>query len=611
MVRSQFDFESLERSHSTTKLDKTASRVLQALKDNADIFDTSLTRQTELFNKRFDESDFLLQKTSSEIMSGIQTTSPKTDELDDDESQPLECAVLGILASLSFPGMNDRYERVVDAHANTYSWIFESGYTTDQPWDSFTSWLGQEKGASIYWVSGKAASGKSTLMHYIMENHWKLCKSLHTWTKSRQLMTLKFFFWSTGTVMQKSQNGLFRSLLHQIFIQDQKLVQEFFPDLVQSLLSLPRHQLSELKYHGSWRHWSLNELKHMLSILVKQHRTPINYFFLIDGLDEYDGDYLELSAFLKGLSTSSNVKLCLSSRPLLAFELHFDGYPNLRLQDLTVGDISRFVRDKLEEHPRFYVLAQKAPQESSHLINEIVQTSCGVFLWVSLVVKSLSEGLTNHDGLPDLQKRLRELPPELEGLYSTMLGSINPPFYREQASRLFQLVYQSPRPLSPAELSYADDEDQDLAFKTKMDLSTISEIERRAKAMVPRLTSRCAGLLEIQSQKPKSQKTNFSPFDEVRYLHLTVREYLEKPDVWSNLVKLTSSSRFNASVSLLRAKLLTFKIVRFLGSSVTDLDVGDVADLALQAEDSTGKEQTALLDAIHGVSPLITQGRII
>lgn len=99
--------------------------------------------------------------------------------------------------------------------------------------------------------------------------------------------------------------------------------------------------------------------------IIKQNKIPTCYCFLIDGLDEYDGDSLEISKLFRVLSSCSNVKICLSSRPLLAFEHHFDRFPNLRLQDLTVGDITRFVRDKLEEHPKFYALAQQEPLESS------------------------------------------------------------------------------------------------------------------------------------------------------------------------------------------------------------------------------------------------------
>ena len=310
-------------------------------------------------------------------------------------------AVSAIIANLSSPGMNDRFERVVEAHAHTYPWIFESNSNSSQSWDSFTSWLRQDHCDPVYWVSGKAASGRSTLMRYIIENSWRLRKSLDAWTQSRPLMTPNFFLWSTGMAMQKSQNGLLRSLLHQIFSQNPHLIQETLPDLIRSTLSLPYNQILQLRQ----RVWSLKELKQTFCNLIKQEKRPNCYCFLIDGLDEYDGDYLELSMFLKAIATCSNVKLCVACRPLLAFEQHFDRFPKLRLQDLTARDISRFVRDRLEEHPRFHALAQREPEDSSNLISEIVQICCGVFLWVSLVVKSLLEGFTNHDELLDLRKK--------------------------------------------------------------------------------------------------------------------------------------------------------------------------------------------------------------
>jgi ABC-type lipoprotein export system ATPase subunit len=67
-----------------------------------------------------------------------------------------------ILESLRFPTMRDRYEDIEDAHAETFKLIFQEAGYEDKPWDNFSRWL--RSGDSIYWISGKAGSGKSTLM---------------------------------------------------------------------------------------------------------------------------------------------------------------------------------------------------------------------------------------------------------------------------------------------------------------------------------------------------------------------------------------------------------------------------------------------------------------
>jgi len=39
----------------------------------------------------------------------------------------------------------------------------------------------------------------------------------------------------------------------------------------------------------------------------------------------------------------------------------------------------------------------------------------------------------------------------------------------------------------------------------------------------------------------------------VQYMHLTVKEFLQKPQVWADLLHLTSGTDWDANVSLLRS----------------------------------------------------------
>jgi ABC-type lipoprotein export system ATPase subunit len=54
---------------------------------------------------------------------------------------------------------------VAQAHKATFRWIFADHEESDIPWHNFVDWL--QQGEHINWITGKAASGKSTLMKYI------------------------------------------------------------------------------------------------------------------------------------------------------------------------------------------------------------------------------------------------------------------------------------------------------------------------------------------------------------------------------------------------------------------------------------------------------------
>jgi hypothetical protein len=95
---------------------------------------------------------------------------------------------------------------------------------------NFPIWL--REGAGIYWISGKAASRKPTLMKYICTNpDTLLC--LQKWSDESRIKGLlyvaSFYFWISGTREPKSQLGLMKTLLYSILEQNPKLVPVVFP----------------------------------------------------------------------------------------------------------------------------------------------------------------------------------------------------------------------------------------------------------------------------------------------------------------------------------------------------------------------------------------------
>lgn len=95
------------------------------------------------------------------------------------------------------------------------------GPDTKPLWDNFAVWL--KTGQGIYWINGKAGSGKSTLMNYICQHDLKR-GFLRGWCVDGQLLTPTYFFWAAGSRQQKSIDGLLRSLIYQMLTQCRELL---------------------------------------------------------------------------------------------------------------------------------------------------------------------------------------------------------------------------------------------------------------------------------------------------------------------------------------------------------------------------------------------------
>jgi hypothetical protein len=101
------------------------------------------------------------------------------------------------------------------------------------------------------------------------------------------------------------------------------------------------------------RQWTLSELEAAFRAFVNQKALSLRLCLLIDGLDEFLGEHKDIIAVLDELarpsSDSVQVQLCLSSRPLLAFENAYAMHRQLRVQDLTAGDIKKYVTDEFNK----------------------------------------------------------------------------------------------------------------------------------------------------------------------------------------------------------------------------------------------------------------------
>lgn len=348
-----------------------------------------------------------------------------------------------VLKSLYFQVMYDREEVISPAEAATLDWIFRPPPHDQRRWDSFGEWL--ESPQNLYWINGKAGSGKSTLMKYLIR-HDETRSGLMKWAGHAKLLTASFFFWySGGFDLQRSQIGLLRGLLHACLVDHRELIPLVVPET------------ATVRAADLGNYWSMPRLKKALCRLVSQTKFDLKFCFFIDSLDEYGGgSHSEIAALVKEIANHASVKVCVSSRPLAIFDPAFCGVPRLILQNLTFDDIALYVTNKLTGNELMRKLEKEEPGLGGELTTVIVVKSSGVFLWVSLVVVSLLDGLSNHDIGHDLKRRLDDLPSNLKDLYWHLIDRVKLEWYLEEGFRLLRIVQAAGGQINMLQLCLAE-----------------------------------------------------------------------------------------------------------------------------------------------------------
>ena len=198
---------------------------------------------------------------------------------------------------------------------------------------------------------------------------------LSRWAGSqKELVVCSFYFWSAGTTLQKSQEGLFRSLLYEVLRSDPSLAAVIAPELCDH---------STNKTDVTLKPWHLSTLQQAMNRLLKC-ATSKRFCFFVDGLDEYDGDLTDLLSLLQNTHQRPHVKFCVSSRPRNILRDSFDtkSKTTFCLEDFTAEDMRKFVTESLRVSPTFRKL-DKTSRTTREIVNIAVTKAQGVFLWVS------------------------------------------------------------------------------------------------------------------------------------------------------------------------------------------------------------------------------------
>lgn len=171
---------------------------------------------------------------------------------------------------------------------------------------------------------------------------------------------------------------MLRTLLHELLKQaEPEMTASIAPESLEALCLFdedPRPYWEDL-------------LHSMLSRAFEHMSKYYKICIFIDGLDELKGKHGDLVKFFRDAMRAHPIKLCISSRPWQVFQDAFQDKPCLKLEDLTLADITAYVQSHLHPDPAFALLRTLEPSFSEDLVSNIaakpMEYSYGsILLWL-------------------------------------------------------------------------------------------------------------------------------------------------------------------------------------------------------------------------------------
>ncbi|KAJ0117532.1 hypothetical protein J7T55_003950 [Diaporthe amygdali] len=383
-----------------------------------------------------------------------------------------------ILRRLFYRSIFRREDEVIDATGDTFKWVFETAseqprlvshltlhsdsIACDEPLEESEETLRMKTSrifmdflrypGSTLLIEGKAGCGKSTFMKYVA--HKELTdSSLKAWAGTKKLVAIKVFFWQSDDPLQESIEGFFRSILFQVLSQCPELTGDVFPHQSADEIDAVEYRLSELQ----------DAFERLLSL-----RTEDTYCFFcfIDGLDEHQGDNLShenLASQLVSWASLNNVKIMCSARPYTVFiETFREAGDVVEFHKLTRSDITNFAEVKFTmslSKPKLL----EAQRNCLGLVQDITENAQGIFLWASMVVRTLiNQVLDRDDSEKALRRRLQECieRDSLDSLFELILQRVEKaPYVQMRSNMVLYLAAHNPfeSPLNALIFSWLDE----------------------------------------------------------------------------------------------------------------------------------------------------------
>ena len=380
--------------------------------------------------------------------------------------------------SLWFERIDDRLGAVGPTYAATCTWLLSKR--------EYLEWFNMqsiENHHGILWIKGKPGSVKSTLMKFLVATARKTDATI-----------VSFFFNARGQDLEKSTEGMYRSLIIQIMTA--------IPSAQESL-DLARQ--SSQRGFGKLD-WNENELRALFESLVRNLGSR-HLICFIDALDECHEDQIrEMVEFLEDLgqlsiSSQTRFQVCLSSRHYPHISIDKSIQIVLEDEENHKTDIRAYINGKLK-------VGRSKKAEEIKISME--RKSGNIFLWVVLVVPMLKKAFDQGKSHA-LEKLLNEIPEELDDLFQDILSRDRADM--EEFVLCLQWLLFAKRPMSREEMYHA------MLVGNNAEFPEISSEDVDSQEEMGKYILSCSkGFAEVTKTKAAA----------VQFIHESVREYFLK-----------------------------------------------------------------------------------
>jgi len=363
-------------------------------------------------------------------------------------------------------------------------------------------WADNEKSPAIFWLSGLAGTGKSTIAQTVAKRYHE----------DRRLAASFFFSRASGEVNHAG------NFVTTIAVQLANSIPKLKSKICDAITS--RSDIASLSLDDQWQDLVIRPIKS-----IQDEDSLSKYVLVVDALDECD-DQNNIEIILQHLAEVQSLpglqlRVLLTSRPEAPIQYGFTQMQRAEYQDFVLHniepviidqDISVFLTHRLEQIRRKFKL--KAGWADNSAIADLVRNSGGLFIWAATACRFIEEDvLLAETRLFSLrsQEGSSTLPPErkLDEIYTTVLAnSARGEYDAREVQRMHSLFRQVVGPI--------------VILQDPLSVASLAALLREDVATLRRVLTNLHSVLSVP--EPEDDSTTIRP------LHPSFRDFLLNPN---------------------------------------------------------------------------------